>query len=139
MKIPNDPYLLDEVARVGAPGEQRRLASSTVLLGSQALVLILGNAFTLCVALPLQIYVARALGAGGLGIFALFEGTTGLLVGFLLFGIAPTVVRFIPHHIEKGEFQLIHQLLLKSGTVLAIGGALGYFAMLISFPYILFC
>ena len=77
-------------------------------LGTQALVLFLGNAFpNLCLGLPLQIYVARVLGAADLGVFSLIEAATGLLSGLLSFGIAAAVVKFIPQHLEKGEFQSI--------------------------------
>ncbi len=118
-----------------ADGE-RRLSASTVHLGTQALVLFLGNAFTLCVGLPLQIYVARVLGAADLGVFALIEAATGLLAGFLGFGVAPTLVRFIPQHLARGEFQSIRALLLGSAVVLGASGALGYLIvlLLIAFP-----
>jgi O-antigen/teichoic acid export membrane protein len=124
----------DEAANIGAPDEQLRLAASTVRLGTQALVLLLGNAFTLCVGLPLQIYVARVLGAADLGVFALFEAVTGLLAGLLSFGIAPTVVRFIPQHLEKCEFRSIKQLLRRGAAILGIGGAIGYVGMLLFVP-----
>lgn len=120
-----------------APGEQQRLAASTVHLGTRALVLLLGNAFTLCVGLPLQIYVARVLGAADLGVYALVEAATGLLSGLLSFGIAAAVVRFIPQHLEKGEFLAIKQLLLRGGAVLGIGGALAYVGMVLLAPFAL--
>jgi len=116
------------------PDEQQRLAASTVRLGTQALVLFLGNAFTLCVGLPLQIYVARVLGAADLGVFSLIEAATGLLSGLLSFGIAAAVVKFIPQHLEKGEFQSIKRLLLRGAMVLGIGGGLAYVCMVLLAP-----
>ena len=116
------------------PNEQQRLAASTVRLGTQALVLLLGNAFTLCVGLPLQIYVARVLGAADLGVFALIEAATGLLSGLLSFGVAAAVVKFIPQHLEKGEFQSIKQLLARGAMVLGIGGGLAYVGMVLLAP-----
>ena len=65
-------------------------------LGGQAAFFFVGNVFTLLVGLPLQVYVARILGAGGLGVFSLIEGVVGIVAGFLAFGLAPTLVKFIP-------------------------------------------
>ncbi len=126
----------DDATSLG-PSDQQRLAASTVRLGTQALVLLLGNAFTLCVGLPLQIYVARVLGASGLGTFALIDAITGFVAGLLAFGIAPTVVRFIPQHLEKGEFASIRLLLRRGVTVLALAGAIGCAGMLLFMPLLL--
>ena len=45
------------------------------------IVFLLGNVFTLAVGLPLQIYVARTLGADGLGVFSLFDLLGGSPIG----------------------------------------------------------
>ena len=46
-------------------------ASTPANLGGQASFFLVGNIFTLLVGFPLQIYVARILGASNLGIFRL--------------------------------------------------------------------
>lgn len=114
--------------------ETNRLAASTIRLGTQALILLLGNAFTLCVGLPLQIYVARVLGAADLGVFALIEAATGLVAGLLAFGVAPTVVKFIPQYLQTGQFRSIRRLLRGGGALLAMAGGLGFIAMLLLVP-----
>jgi len=75
--------------------------------------------------------VARVLGAGNLGVFVLIEAATGVLANFLGFGIAPTVVRFIPQYLEKREFQSIRHLLLQGAAVIGISGGLGCGGMLL--------
>ena len=72
-------------------------------LGGQVAFFMLGNLFTIGVGFPLQIYVARVLGASGLGVFSLLDGFVGVIVGLLAFGIAPTAVRFSPEHLERRE------------------------------------
>ena len=113
--------------------EQQRLAS-TIRLGNQALVLLLGNAFTLCMGLPLQIYVARVLGAASLGAFSLLEAIASLLTGILSFGIAAAAVKFIPQHLERGEFQSIRDFLKQGAIVSIISGVLGYAAIVLFYP-----
>jgi hypothetical protein len=65
-------------------------------LGSQTLYVLFGNLFTLSVGLPLQILVARVIGTAELGVSGLIDGAVSTANGFLGFGIAPTMVRFIP-------------------------------------------
>ena len=50
-------------------------------LGSQSVLVLLGNIFTLAIGLPLQIYVSRILGAGGLGVYGLLEGAVNTISG----------------------------------------------------------
>jgi O-antigen/teichoic acid export membrane protein len=114
--------------------DQQRLTDRTVHLGTQTLAIALGTAFTLCVGLPLQIYVARVLGAADLGIFSLLEALTNWIAGLLSFGVAPTVVRFIPQHLEKDEFQAIERMLRRGAIVLAVASVAGYVAILALIP-----
>jgi len=92
--------------------------SLSVRLGSQAAFFLLGNVFTLLVGFPLQIYVARVLGTEGLGIFSMLEGSMGLVAGLLALGLAPTLVRFIPDHLEQQRYDWVRQLVRQGFLVL---------------------
>ena len=103
-------------------------------LGGQALYVLAGNIFTLLVGLPLQIYVSRTLGSGGLGTFSLLEGVAGTIAGFLGLGLAATAVRFIPQYLEEGDFVSIRKLISNGALILALLGAAGY-AMFVVFCF----
>lgn len=104
-------------------------------LGSQALLVLWGNIFTLAVGLPLQIYVSRVLGASGLGVYGLVEGAVNTTSGFLNFGLAQTVVRFVPSHLEKREYGYVRRLLRLAIVTMLLVGGLAYAVLLIALPY----
>ncbi|MBT6757533.1 MAG: oligosaccharide flippase family protein [Candidatus Jacksonbacteria bacterium] len=109
--------------------------SSTVnQLGGQASFFFVGNVFTLLVGFPLQIYIAKKLGADGLGIFSLLEGGIGLALGLLAFGLAPTLVKFIPMHLERGEYNCIRKLVFRGVVILFGVGSLTYLLLLLAMP-----
>jgi len=103
-------------------------------LGGQAAFFFVGNVFTLLVGLPLQIYVARMLGADGLGVFSLMEGGVSLAAGLIAFGLAPTLVKFIPFHLERGEYPCIRQLVVSGTILLLVAGWLAYGVTLLALP-----
>jgi O-antigen/teichoic acid export membrane protein len=100
-------------------------------LGGQALYVLVGNVFTLLVGLPLQVYVSRRLGSGGLGTFSLLEGVAGTIAGFLGLGLASTAVRYIPQFLEEGDVASIKHLILRGALVLSALGAAGYVVFLV--------
>ena len=73
-------------------------------VGVPTIYLLLGNIFTLAVGVPLQIYIARILGAVGIGIYGLLEAAMSTASGLLGFGVAMTVVRFLPEHLGRREY-----------------------------------
>lgn len=103
-------------------------------LGGQASLFFLGNVFTLLVGFPLQIYVARSLGADSLGIFSLIEGGVGLAAGLMGFGLASALVKFIPTHLELGEYACIRKLVGKGALILLVAGSMAYGVLLLVFP-----
>jgi O-antigen/teichoic acid export membrane protein len=103
-------------------------------LGTQALIAFGGSLFTLAVGLPLQVYVARVLGAEGLGQFGLLEGIVNTASGLLSFGVASTALRFIPAHLEKSEYGDVRRLLRFAVFLLLSVGVAAYPAMLLVFP-----
>jgi O-antigen/teichoic acid export membrane protein len=104
-------------------------------LGGQAAFFFTGNVFTLLVGLPLQIYVARMLGTDGLGVFSLIEGGIGLVAGLIGFGLAPTLVKFIPTHLERGEHACIRKLIGSGAMMLLLVGSLVYGLLLLTYPF----
>jgi O-antigen/teichoic acid export membrane protein len=105
-------------------------------LGGQAAFFFIGNVFTLLVGLPLQIYVARMLGAGDLGVFSLIEGGVSLAAGLIAFGQAPTLVKFIPFHLERGEYPCIRKLVARGATVLMVAGCIVYGIVVLALPMV---
>ncbi len=103
-------------------------------LGTQTLYVLSGNLFTLAVGLPLQIVVARVIGSASLGIYGLIDGAISTANGLLSFGIAPTAVRFIPAHLEKGEYGAVRRLLALGAAILLTAGGLAYIALLVVLP-----
>jgi len=103
-------------------------------LGGQAAIFLLGNIFTIAVGFPLQVYVARVLGAEELGVFSLLEGIIGIVVGLLGFGVAPALVRFIPEHLEKREFTCIGTLLKRGAVVVGSSGVLALIVVVLLSP-----
>jgi O-antigen/teichoic acid export membrane protein len=112
------------------PGTASRMASQSGLL-------MLGNMFTLFVGFPFQIYLARTLGADQLGTFGLFEviaQAAGTLFGF---GLATTLVRFIPQHLELREHRSVKTLLGSVYGFTLLGAGLAVVGMLAGSSYLL--
>lgn len=112
-----------------APSVSRRL-------GVGSLYVLLGSLFTLLVGLPLQIYVSRVLGPGGLGVYGLLETAVGTAAGLLGLGIGQTATRFIPAHVARGEHAQAFGLVRLGGTILLVVGASAYILVLLSLPWI---
>src|SRR6516164_5513199 len=104
-------------------------------VGVPTIYLLLGNLFTLAVGLPLQIYIARILGAAGIGIYGLLETATTTASGLLGFGIAMTVVRFVPEHLARREYGEVIGLIRVSALFLFATSGLAYAVLLL----LLFC
>ncbi len=110
--------------------------STPTKLGGQATFFLIGNIFTLIVGFPLQIYVTRVLGADGLGVFSLLEGGVGLVSGLIGFGLAPTLVKFIPGYLAEQKYDCIKALVLKGIFILLGTGLLVYGVGWIALPWI---
>ena len=117
-------------------GEQRKIV--TRRLGTQTLYVFLGNLFTLVVGLPLQIYVARVLGASGLGVYALIEAGIIMLTGFIGFGIASTLVRFVPPLLDERDFSGVRTLIVGGAIALTGIGILAYSLVVINLHWVSF-
>lgn len=98
-------------------------------LGSQAALVLIGNVFSLAVGFPLQVFVARSLGASPFGVYSLLEGIAAILSQLFGLGIASVLVKFVAEHREKQEYACVRRLLLQGGGLLAVLGAAGGAAM----------
>jgi O-antigen/teichoic acid export membrane protein len=105
-------------------------------LGGQALFFLAGNVFTLLVGLPFQIYLARVLGVELLGVFSLLEGGVALVTGLVGFGIAATLPKFVPHHLERHEYTSIRSLIQRGLVRLLLAGTLVYVSSIALLPAI---
>ncbi len=93
-----------------------------------------GNVFTLVVGFPLQIYVARALGAKDLGVFSLLEAGVAIASGLVAFGLAPTLVKFIPEYLEKRSYGNLRKLVRSGILILMASGGLAFGVALLAIP-----
>ena len=94
-------------------------------LGKQTTVMMGGTAFTFLVGLPFQVYLARAIGATGLGVIGIAEAAVLMLSGFLSFGLAQLPLRFIPEYRITGATRSIRLLLAGGLLALVVSGTLG--------------
>jgi O-antigen/teichoic acid export membrane protein len=94
-------------------------------LGGQTAVVMGGTAFTFLVGLPVQISLARSLGASGLGLAGITEAIVVMAAGLLSFGLAPLAVRYIPEYRIRGASRAIRQLVTMGLAVLALVGMCG--------------
>jgi O-antigen/teichoic acid export membrane protein len=105
-------------------------------LGISGLYVFLGNIFTLIVGLPLQIYVSRVLGSDGLGVYGLLEAMVATITGLAGLGIGQTVVRYLPAHLDRGEYDNVVGLLYSGGLIVLVVGGSIYAALLLLLPFI---
>jgi O-antigen/teichoic acid export membrane protein len=87
-----------------------------------------GNIFTLAVGFPFQIYIARKLGPGDLGVFGLLDvgvQTLGALFGL---GLGQVAVRYIPEYVERSQTGAIRDLLKR---VYGIGLGMSVVALIV--------
>jgi O-antigen/teichoic acid export membrane protein len=94
----------------------------SAILGTQTAVVAIGNAFTLIVGLPLQVYVSRVLGAANLGVYGLLEASFVTVAGLLSLGVGQTIVRFVPEHLARGQFEAVRRLLRLGLMILLLVG-----------------
>ena len=98
-------------------------------VASQSGWFLVGNLYTLFVGFTFQIYLARQIGAEGLGLFGLLQAGVGALSGLLGLGIAHVMVRFIPEHVRKQEYAELHALVRRrlrtAGRCRVVGSAGG--------------
>lgn len=104
--------------------------AQTNRLAGQVSFLFIGNAFTLIAGLPFQLYLARALGANGIGAFGLLEAIIAVISSLLGFGVSQTMVRFLPHHLARSEFDAARKLIRLGSAAVVASGLIGFIVVL---------
>lgn len=103
-------------------------------VAGQSVWFFAGNLYTLFLGFAFQIYLARQIGAEGLGLFGLLQAGVGALSGLLGLGIGQVMVRFIPEHVRKQEYADLHALVRGGFALLTATGLLGVLAVLLTLP-----
>ena len=125
------------ISDTAADRQLSRLRSATVgRVGIQAIYVLLGNVFTLAVGWPLQIYVSRVLGPSGVGTYGLLEAGVATAAGLLGLGIGQTTLRFVPAHVQRGEYGHVLTLIRIGALSLLLAGGLALAVLLVSLQWI---
>jgi O-antigen/teichoic acid export membrane protein len=112
------------------------ISMSTVKrLAGQSAFFFVGNIFTLLVGFVFQIYLAKKLGADGLGLFGLLESGVGIFTALLGLGIAQTAMRYIPSHLQDNEIPEIYSLIRNGFRILSLSGIVGLVLILCLLPF----
>lgn len=111
------------------PAQASESSAAVRHLGGQTAVVMGGTVFTFLVGLPFQIYLARSLGAAGLGLVGIAEALVLATAGVLSLGLAPLALRFIPEYRIQRNNRAIRLLVVFGVFTLAGLGGLGVFLM----------
>lgn len=106
-------------------------------LAGQSGLVLLGNLCTLFVGIPLQIYLARTLGAEQLGAFGLFEVIAQTAASLFGLGLGFTLVRFIPQQIILGQNRHVRKLLGTVYLTTFLAGTLAAALLVIAGPWLI--
>lgn len=106
-------------------------------LASQSGLVMLGNLFTLFVGIPLQIYLARTLGAEQLGTFGLFEVIAQTAASLFGLGLGFTLVRFIPQQVILGQNRHVRKLLGTVYLLTLLAGTLAAALLVVAGPWLM--
>lgn len=110
--------------------------SLSVKIAGQSAFFLAGNIFTLIVGFALQVYLARQLGADGLGVFGLLESGIGVVTAVLGLGVAQTTLRYLPAHLKREEFAMVRNLVRKGFKILLLSGGTGLLFTAAALPMI---
>lgn len=95
-------------------------------ISRQAAVVFAGTVFTVVAGYFFKIYVARVIGAEGLGIYALGLNTLSLFAVFASLGLPTTIARFVARYRGIGQRERVRPLFFRALRVLILSScALG--------------
>ena len=118
-------------AREGAEF-QRRIGS----ISRQSAVYFAGTIFTVAAGYFFKIYLARRLGAEGLGLYTLGMSIVGFLGIFNAVGLPAAASRFVAEYSTRGEFARLGGFLRRSLTLLSVGNLLLAAVVLVAGPWV---
>ena len=97
-----------------APAETCDLSPRMGSILRQSAVLFMGNVLLLLGGYGFKIFLARRIGAEGLGIFALGECLVSFALLLVVWEMQQAFFRFIPEFMSRGEFERIRRLIWSS-------------------------
>jgi len=97
-----------------APAEACDLSPRMGSILRQSVVLFMGNVLLLLGGYGFKIFLARRIGAEGLGIFALGECLVSFALLLVVWEMQQAFFRFIPEFMSRGEFERIRRLIWSS-------------------------
>ena len=106
-------------------------------VAGQSAWFLVGNVYTLIVGFTFQIYLARQIGAEGLGLFGLLQTGVGIFSSLLGLGIAQVMLRFIPEHVAKREYAELYALVWSGSLLIAVSSLFGVIVVLCAMPWML--
>lgn len=106
-------------------------------LAGQSAFLMVGNAFTLAVGFPFQIYIARTLGAGNLGVFGLLDVAVQTIAALCSLGVGNLAVRFIPEYMADGRASHVRHLVRSVYKLAFTSGIIAASVLVLCRPWLL--
>jgi len=101
-----------------AAGEEAQFRSQVGQISRHSTVFFAGSLFTAAAGYLFKIYVARVLGADGLGIYALGMTLVGFLTIFNGMGLPQAATRFVAAYSATAQWQRLHGVLRRMSALL---------------------
>lgn len=129
-----EPQAIPAAAVRSTPSTEFRLRLATI--SRQSAVYFAGTVLTAAAGFFFKIYLARALGAEGLGLYALGMSIVGFLGLFNAVGLPQAAARFVSEYRSRNEFERLGSFLRGSLGLLSAGNLLLGVIVLATGPWI---
>ncbi len=116
--------------------EQSQFRSQVGKISRHSTVYFAGSLFTAAAGYLFKIYVARVLGADGLGIYALGMTIVGFLGIFNGLGLPQAATRFVAAYSGTGQWQRLHGFLRRMSAVLLVSNVAMAIAVVVAGPWL---
>ena len=117
-------------------GQEAQFRRQVGQISRHSTVFFAGSLFTVAAGYLFKIYVARVLGADGLGIFALGMTIVGFLGIFNGLGLPQAATRFVAAYSATGQWQRLHGLLRRLSALLLPANAGLVVVLIIAGPWL---
>jgi O-antigen/teichoic acid export membrane protein len=119
-----------------APAPEARFRSEMGQISRHSAVFFLGTLFTAAAGYFFKIYVARVLGAGALGVYALGMTLVGFFGLFNGLGLPQTAARFVAAYSATRQYERLHVFLRHALVLLAAANVVLAAAMVLAGPWL---
>ncbi len=116
--------------------QQTQIRSHVGKISRHSTVYFAGSLFTAAAGYLFKIYVARVLGADGLGIYALGMTIVGLLGIFNGLGLPQAATRFVAAYSGTGQWQRLYGFLRRMSAVLLVSNVAMAIAVVVAGPWL---